>query len=76
MTMPASWKLITAALKAKRTWDRLPPEHRRRILEQAGKQAKQHGPTVAKTVRDQGPAVAKRLQDAMRNSRKPPPAGD
>lgn len=73
--MPASWKLFTAALKAKRAWDRLPPEHRRQILEQAGKQAKQHGPTVAKAMRDQAPAVAKRLQEAMRNTRKPPPAG-
>jgi acyl-CoA reductase-like NAD-dependent aldehyde dehydrogenase len=73
--MPASWKLFTAALKAKRAWDRLPPEHRRQILERAGKHAKQHGPTVAKAMRDQAPAVAKRLQEAMRNARKPPPAG-
>ena len=71
--MAASWKLITAALKAKRAWDRLPPEQRKRLLEQAGKQAKEHGPTVARAVRDQAPVVAKRVQDAVRNTRKPPP---
>jgi acyl-CoA reductase-like NAD-dependent aldehyde dehydrogenase len=73
MAMAGSWKLITAALKAKRAWDRLPPEQRKRLLEQAGKQAKEHGPTVAKAVRDQAPVVAKRVQDAVRNARKPPP---
>ena len=48
---------LVAALKAKRTWDRIPPEQRRKLLENAKTQATKHGPTVANAVKEQAPAV-------------------
>lgn len=62
------------ALKAKRTWDRLPPEQRARILEGAKTTVKTHGPVVAKkaadTARTQGPVLAKRVGDALEKARR------
>lgn len=62
------------AVKAKRTWDRLPPEHRARILEGAKTTVKTHGPVVAKkaadTARTHGPVLAKRIGAAIENARK------
>jgi acyl-CoA reductase-like NAD-dependent aldehyde dehydrogenase len=37
-------------MKAKRGWNRIPPDQRRKMLAQAGKQVRKHGPTVAKRV--------------------------
>jgi acyl-CoA reductase-like NAD-dependent aldehyde dehydrogenase len=59
--MPA-FKVLLVAMKAQQTWRRLPPEQRRRILATAQSQAKRHGPTVARAVRDQGPTVAKAVK--------------
>jgi hypothetical protein len=44
----ATWKLVTLAFKVRRGWARIPPAQRRRILEQASRQARRHGPIVAK----------------------------
>jgi hypothetical protein len=48
----ATWKLVTLAFKAQRGWSRIPPAQRRRLLETATKQARKHGPIVAKRVGD------------------------
>ncbi|MGH3022365.1 MAG: hypothetical protein ACRDNI_01795 [Gaiellaceae bacterium] len=62
----ATWKLALLALKAQRTWKRLPPERRRQIMEAAQVTARKHGPVVAKAVREQGPVVAKRVAERVR----------
>ena len=46
----ATWKLLTLAFKVKRGWNRIPPAQRRQILENAGRQARRHGPIVARRV--------------------------
>ncbi|HEX5470057.1 MAG TPA: hypothetical protein VFW80_13540 [Gaiellaceae bacterium] len=46
----ATWKLVTLAFKLQRGWSRIPAAQRRRILEQAGREARKHGPVVAKHV--------------------------
>ena len=46
----ATWKLLTLAFKVKRGWNRIPPAQRRQILENAGRQARRHGPVVARRV--------------------------
>jgi hypothetical protein len=46
----AAWKLIFVAVKAKRGWNRIPPDQRRKMISAAGKQVRKHGPTVAKRV--------------------------
>jgi acyl-CoA reductase-like NAD-dependent aldehyde dehydrogenase len=46
----AAWRLLFVAMKAKRGWSRIPPDQRRKMLAAAGKQARKHGPTVAKRV--------------------------
>jgi hypothetical protein len=48
MAWMASWKFVALALKAQRGWKRIPPEQRRQIMENAAKQARKHGPVVAK----------------------------
>jgi acyl-CoA reductase-like NAD-dependent aldehyde dehydrogenase len=79
--MPAL-KVLFIAMKAQQGWKRIPPEHRRRILATAQSQAKKHGPTVARAVRDQGPtlaravreqgpSMAKQLGRALRAAKKP-----
>jgi acyl-CoA reductase-like NAD-dependent aldehyde dehydrogenase len=50
MAAMATWKLLTLAYKARRGWSRIPPAQRRKLLENAGKQARKHGPTIAKHV--------------------------
>lgn len=45
-----AWKLLFVAMKAKRGWNRIPPDQRRKMLAAAGKQVRRHGPTVAKRV--------------------------
>jgi hypothetical protein len=44
------WKLLMLAFKARRGWRRIPPAQRRKILEGAGRQARRHGPVVAKQI--------------------------
>jgi hypothetical protein len=46
----AAWKLLALAFKAQRGWKRIPPAQRKVLLEQAGKQARKHGPVVAKQI--------------------------
>jgi acyl-CoA reductase-like NAD-dependent aldehyde dehydrogenase len=62
---------IALALKAKRTWDRVPPEQRQKLVEGAATQVKKHGPTVAKavagTAKTRGPLIAKKLADTARD---------
>lgn len=48
MAWMATWKFLALAYKAQRGWKRIPPERRRQIVEQAAKQARKHGPVVAK----------------------------
>jgi acyl-CoA reductase-like NAD-dependent aldehyde dehydrogenase len=61
---------IAAAVKAKRTWDRIPPEKRKQIAESTATAIKTHGPVVAKklgdTAKTHGPVVAKQSGDAVR----------
>lgn len=45
------WKLVAAARKARGTWQRIPPEKRRKLAEDAGRQARAYGPVVAKRIR-------------------------
>jgi acyl-CoA reductase-like NAD-dependent aldehyde dehydrogenase len=44
------WKLLMVAYKAQRGWKRIPPAQRKQLLESAAKQARKHGPVVAKQV--------------------------
>jgi acyl-CoA reductase-like NAD-dependent aldehyde dehydrogenase len=55
-----TWKLLALAFKARRGWQRIPPAQRKKILKSAGKQARKHGPVVAK-----------RVGAAVRQARKP-----
>jgi chlorite dismutase len=48
----AYWRIGLLALKMRRGWARIPPEQRRKIMKTAGKQARKHGPTVAKNLRE------------------------
>ena len=45
------WKLVATARKARGTWRRLPPEKRRKLVEDAGRQARTYGPVVARRIR-------------------------
>jgi acyl-CoA reductase-like NAD-dependent aldehyde dehydrogenase len=69
--MPA-FKILLVAMKAQRGWKRIPPAQRRAILEAAQRQAKKHGPAVARTVKQQGPTAVKQLAKVLRESRKRP----
>jgi hypothetical protein len=61
---------IAAAMKARRTWNRIPPEQRKKMVDAAVVQAKTHGPVVAKKVSDtaktHGPVVAKKMADTAK----------
>jgi len=61
---------IFAAMKAKSAWDRIPLEHRRKVVETATTQ----GPVIAKkaaaAARTHGPTVARRVADAVEKARK------
>jgi acyl-CoA reductase-like NAD-dependent aldehyde dehydrogenase len=46
----AWWKILALAYKAQRGWKRIPPEQRRKMIEGAGKQARKHGPVIARRV--------------------------
>ena len=61
---------FAAAMKARRTWNRIPPEQRKKMLDAAVVQARTHGPVVAKkiseTAKTQGPVVAKKMADTAK----------
>ena len=61
---------FAAAMKARRTWNRIPPEQRKKMLDAAVVQARTHGPVVAKklsdTAKTQGPVVAKKVADTAK----------
>lgn len=65
---------IAAAKAAKAAWDRLPPEHRARVLEGAKTTVRTQGPVVAKKAADaartHGPVVARRLGEAVEKARR------
>jgi hypothetical protein len=56
----ATWKLVALAYKARRGWQRIPPAQRKKLIANASKQARKHGPVVAK-----------RIGAAVRQARKP-----
>jgi hypothetical protein len=56
----AAFKLLALAYKARRGWKRIPPEQRRKMVQNARKQ-----------VGRRGPVVAKRMGRALRNARRP-----
>jgi len=67
--MITNWKLaVAAAMKAKRTWERLPPEQRAKILTGA----KTQGPVVAKkatdAARQHGPVVAQKAAETAQKA--------
>jgi hypothetical protein len=45
-----AWKMLALAFKVRRSWQRIPPAQRRQLLENAGKQARKHGPVIAKQI--------------------------
>lgn len=47
----AAWKLIAVAMKARKTLARIPPAQRRKLVENAGRQAKVYGPVIARRIR-------------------------
>jgi acyl-CoA reductase-like NAD-dependent aldehyde dehydrogenase len=46
----AAWKLFAFAYKAQRGWKRIPPEQRQKMIADAGKKARKHGPVIAKRI--------------------------
>jgi TRAP-type C4-dicarboxylate transport system substrate-binding protein len=61
---------MIAALKAKRAWDRLPPEQRQALVESARKHGTVAAQKAADTARTHGPVVARRLAEAVEKARK------
>jgi hypothetical protein len=47
----AAWKLIAAAMKAKKTLARIPPEKRRELVDTASRQVRTYGPVIARRIR-------------------------
>ena len=62
---------IAAAMKAKKTWDRLPPERKQAILDAAKKQGPAAAKKAAESARTHGPSVARRIAQAIEKARKP-----
>ena len=69
--MPA-FKVLLVAMKAQQGWRKIPPEQRRAIVQAAQRQARKHGPLVARTVKERGPTFAKQLGRALREAQKRP----
>ncbi|HSE80134.1 MAG TPA: hypothetical protein VLA87_00410 [Gaiellaceae bacterium] len=69
--MPA-FKVLLVAMKAQQGWRKIPPEQRRAIVQAAQRQARKHGPLVARTVKERGPTFAKQLGRALREAKKRP----
>ena len=61
---------FAAAMKAKRAWNRIPPEQRKKLMETAAVQVRTHGPVVARklsdTAKTHGPVVARKVADTAR----------
>jgi acyl-CoA reductase-like NAD-dependent aldehyde dehydrogenase len=61
---------FAAAMKARRTWNRIPPEQRKKMIDAAVVQARTRGPVVAKKISDtaktHGPVVAKKVADTAK----------
>ena len=71
--MALRWKLVlAAATKAKSSWDRIPPEQRRRMLEEAKTKVQTHGPVAARKVADSakthGPAIAQKAAETAQKA--------
>ena len=71
--MPSRWKLaMAAAMKAKRSWERIPPEQRRRILDGAKTTVQTKGPIVAQkaadTAKTHGPVIAQRAAETAQKA--------
>ena len=64
--------ILLGAKMAKQTWDRLPDEHKQRMVEGAKTTVKTHGPIVAKKVADTtrvyGPVVVKKASDTAQKA--------
>jgi len=56
----ATWKLLFLAMKLRRSWNRIPPKQRRKLIENAREQARTKGPIVAKRVRETASNVRKK----------------
>jgi hypothetical protein len=61
---------VAAAMKAKKAWDRLPPEQRKKLADTARTQGQIVAKQAVKTARTHGPAVARRIADAIEKARK------
>jgi hypothetical protein len=46
----AWFRLLALSYKARRGWKRIPPEQRRKLVDNARKQVGKHGPVVAKRI--------------------------
>jgi len=68
----AAFKVLLVAMKAQQGWRKIPPEQRRALVQAAQRQAKKHGPLVARTVKERGPTFAKQLGRALREAKKRP----
>ena len=71
--MPSKWKLaMAAAMKAKRSWERLPPEQRQKIVDGAKTTVTTKGPIVAKkaadTARTHGPVIAQKAAETAQKA--------
>lgn len=69
--MPSRTRLaMIAAMKAKRAWDRLPPEQRQALADTARKQGALAAQKAGEVARTHGPVIARRLSDAVERARK------
>jgi len=63
---------IAAVAKAKRTWDRIPPEQKAKLVEGAKTTVRTQGPLVARkvadTARTHGPVLAKAAADTAQKA--------
>jgi acyl-CoA reductase-like NAD-dependent aldehyde dehydrogenase len=64
--------LMAAAMKAKRSWERIPPEQRQRMLQGAKTTVQTKGPIVARkaadTARAHGPTIARAAADTAQKA--------
>lgn len=61
---------MIAAIKAKRAWDRLPPDQRQALVETARRHGALAAQKAAETARTHGPVIAKRVAEALDRARK------
>jgi acyl-CoA reductase-like NAD-dependent aldehyde dehydrogenase len=55
----ATWKLFALAYKAQRGWSRIPPEQRRKMIAEAERRARKHGPLIARRIAQAAQQVRK-----------------